>query len=203
MSQAYQTFQQVLGRAVDLHSHANQPTPGISQPVIDDILRSSLVLGIAAMDGYFTDRFVESFTGYVKAQKKTPALLEMLNKAGLNASVAVDLLMMERPFRRLRTLITDYLEDYTTQKTNVIDGLFLAYGIKDLTRHACARAKRLMLPGRISAAAARRNSIVHDGDLNSHDRQRAVDGRLFKRHLNDITLYVQHCETHINGIVPV
>lgn len=203
MSSSLTTFQAVHARAVALHSFATTENTNAQEAVRLDILRSSLVLGVAAMDGYFTDRFLESFTAFVKQNRKTPALLKMLTDAGVNASVAIDLLTMQRPYRRLRTLITDYLENYTTQKTSVIDGLYLAYGIVGLTTNACGIAKRKKLAGRISAAAARRNAIVHDGDLNAHDRSRVVDGKTFRKHLEDITLYVTSCETLINNVVPL
>ena len=104
------------------------------------------------------------------------------------------MLTMQRPYRRIRTLVENYLSNYTTQKQDVIDKLFVVYGVKGLCKHAQGHAKKKKLLTSVNAAVLRRHSIVHAGDLNSHNKSRNIDTKLATRYITNVALFVANAE---------
>ena len=78
---------------------------GVDVPTPKDIVRGAVVLAVAALDTYVTDVFSEKLVPYLKAYNPDPELIELLYDAGLDTKEALGLLSMERPYRRIRTLI--------------------------------------------------------------------------------------------------
>lgn len=70
---------------------------------VSDIARASLVFGVAAMDRYFTARFTEVVMAILRHGKPTKSLIDVLESAGLTTAVALELLSMQRPYRRIRS----------------------------------------------------------------------------------------------------
>lgn len=177
-SKSYLRFESVIQRSLDLlvlqqsieklFKSAGKDT--VEQDM-NDMTRGALVLGVAAMDSYFTSVFSERLVPYLK-KKKTPSksLVEFLSKAGLDTSVALELLVMERPYRRIRKIVDDYLERRVTQKFDVINDLFLAYNFKNFCEHAEKKTNRKTLLKTVGGVISRRHEIVHNGDLNSHGK---------------------------------
>lgn len=58
----------------------------------------------------------------------------------------------KRPYRKLRTLVEQYLEKFVTQKFDTIDDLFLSMSLKDLCKNAEKKSKRINLCRRIEIA---------------------------------------------------
>lgn len=172
-------------------------------PDPDDLLRSAVAFSVAAMDAYFTDRFSESLVNFLKTRKPTPGLVTFLSDAGLDTKAALEMLSMDRPYRRIRTLVEEHLSNYTTQKQDVIDELFLIYGVKDLSKNAEKMAKKKKLLTSVEAAVLRRHSIVHAGDLNAHDKRRSLTEAETKRYINNIETYVQKCEALLTKALKV
>lgn len=178
-SRSYIRFEGVIKRSLNLLSL--QPAVdklfagGNPQPNLSDMTRAAVVLAVAAMDAYFTAVFAERLVPYIKKMKTAPpALAAVLQKAGLDASLALELLAMERPYRRIRKLMDAYLAQHVTQRVEVIDELFLAYGLKGFCHHVQNKAKRKTLLASIRNLVDRRHQIAHKGDLNSHGRLRKI-----------------------------
>lgn len=165
-----------------------------AMPDPNDLLRSAIALSVAGMDAYFTDRFSESLVRFLKKHGATPDLVELLSEAGLDTKSSLEMLTMQRPYRRIRTLIEAYLSNYTTQKQTVIDELFLVYGIKGLCSHAERYAKKKKLLTSVKAVVLRRHSIVHAGDLNSHNKPRSIDAKLANRYVANVETFVTSAE---------
>ena len=157
---------------------------------LSDLLRSSIVLSVAAMDSYFTARFAELLVPYLKRHGAKDSLVELLSNAGLDTRQALEMLQMDRPYRRIRTLMDSYFERYTTQRAEVIDSLFIAYGLKAFSQNVQKSVSRVNLVRRIELITERRHQIVHEGDLNSHGRLLAVDVDKIETQLKDVTLFV-------------
>lgn len=178
-SRSYIRFEGVIKRSLNLLS-LQQPIEklfphGSQPPDLSDMTRAAVVLSVAAMDAYFTGVFAERLVPFLKTKKVTsPALAAVLHKAGLDASLTLELLAMERPYRRIRKLMDAYLAQHVTQRVEVIDELFLSYGLKDFCRHVQARARRKNLLASIRNLVERRHQIAHKGDVNSHGRLQAV-----------------------------
>ena len=157
---------------------------------MSDITRSAVMLGVASMDTYFTARFAELLVPYIKKKGAKQSLVATLADAGLDTSQALEMLTMDKPYRRIRTLIDAYLERYTTQRIEVIDKLFLCYGLKNFCASAQKKAKRKNLIRRVELIVERRHKIVHDGDLNSHHKLNKIDHDEVLRQLKDLKVFV-------------
>jgi len=201
MSLAKQKFDKTINRCNELISiyeslKAENPDANISQ----DILRSAIVLAVAAFDAYATDCFAEHFVDYIKRYKIDDELEKLLIDAGFTVSFALELIKMERPYRRIRTLIDKYYCKYTTQKLCVIDELFKHYHIKNLTKNAAKRSKKSpqRLISSIEKIIERRHSIVHDGDYNEYNRIIKVTDTDIGR-IGDLQILVSNMEDIINN----
>jgi hypothetical protein len=153
LSKACTTFERVVERSLNLLTLQQQldefQSAGRRRLDLSDLSRAAVVLAVAGMDAYLTDVFAENFVRYLKREGAQPTLTELLSAAGLNTRTALELLAMEQPYRGIRRLIEAHLEAYTTQRADVIDSLFLAYGIQGFCRRAqgIARRKTLLASG--------------------------------------------------------
>ena len=190
-------FERVMKRALDLVAlqvpveKIMAMQPGQHFPIdLSDMSRAAIVLAVAAMDSYFTDVFAERFVPFLKKKGPTREMVAFLEKAGLNTECALQLLAMERPYRRIRTLIEAHLELRTTQKVAVIDELFLIYDLKDFSFNVQKLKRRKKLIDAIQNIVKRRNKIAHEGDVNSHGRVIPVDPERTKRRLQSVLTFV-------------
>lgn len=159
-------------------------------PAPKDIVRGAVVLSVSALDAYVTDVFAEKLVTYLKKYKPDNSLVELLAEAGLDTREALNLITMDRPYRRIRTLVQSYYNTYTTQKFDVIDEIFLPYRIKDLTNHAEAKTKRKALKKSVGKLIQRRHDIAHSGDYNGHGRLVKIDEDRIARRINNLELLV-------------
>lgn len=164
---------------------------------LSDIARASLVFGVAAMDRYFTDRFTEVVMAILRRKKPTKSLTDVLERAGLTTAVALELLSMQRPYRRIRFLIESYYSTYVTQSITKIDSLYSAVGLGTFSRNIERKAKRKTLCKAVQAAVHARHRIVHVGDLNKQNRLNTVSEKDTRRHLQQITIFVDTAESII------
>jgi hypothetical protein len=194
-SRSYARFEGVIKRSLNLL--ALQPPveklflAGGRPHDLSDMTRAAVVLTVAAMDAYFTGVFAERLVPYLKKRKIPPkALIAILQKAGLDTGVAIELLGMKRPYRRVRKLMDSYLAQHVTQRSDVIDELFLAYGFKDFSRHAQSRARLKNLLTSIGNLVRRRHQIVHKGDLNSHGKLQGINTPQIQRRVMHVVKFV-------------
>lgn len=165
---------------------------------VSDMGRFGIVLAVAAMDDYFTRKYAEIMIPAIKKNGINSRFTEMLESAGLDVSGALELLSMERPYRRIRTLAQDYYRNYTTQSTDKIDALFHTIGISGLSGHAQRRSnKPKALLKSVNELVSRRHKIVHAGDLTRTGKIQKIDQRVVNR-IKDIDIFVQSSELHIN-----
>ena len=195
-SKAYLAFEKTIERSLNL-TELVKPVELIikakrTEANVDasDLLRASLVIGVAAMDSYFTGIFAERFIKYIQKEGVNDKIVEILEKANFTIEVALELLAMDRPYRRLRTRIDEHLSKCTTQNTHVIDDLFLAFRLKQFSKNISKLKNRKSLISSINSAVKRRHQIVHEGDLNSHDKMNPIIQKYVKQKLNDIVTYV-------------
>lgn len=144
-------------------------------PAPKDIVRGAVVLAVAALDTYVTDVFAEKLVAYLKRYTPDESLIDLLNEAGLDTKEALVLIQMERPYRRIRTLIQQYYYSYTTQKFDVIDGIFLPYRLKNLSHNAAQKSGTPSIKRSVEKLVERRHAIAHAGDYNGHGRIVDID----------------------------
>ena len=157
-----------------------------------DLIRAAVVLSVAALDAYVTDVFSEKLVPYLRKYKPDDLLVKILRDAGLDTYEALTLIKMDRPFRRIRTMVNTYYKTYTTQKFDVIDKLFLSFRLKDITDKAQAKSKRKYLKKSVSKLIERRHKIAHGGDYNSHGNLNKINLKETEKRIDALKLFV-HC----------
>jgi len=167
---------------------------GVDVPTPKDIVRGAVVLAVAALDTYVTDVFSEKLVLYLKAYNPDPELIELLYDAGLDTKEALGLLSMERPYRRIRTLIENYYGSYTTQKFDVIDQIFKPYRLKNITDNAARKSGRESIKKSVGKLVERRHQIAHAGDYNSHGRIIDIDEEQIAKRIKHLELLVKNMD---------
>jgi hypothetical protein len=165
----------------------------------EDLVRFSVVLTVAALDSYFTDKFCDVLVPFLKKNEPTNDLIEILENAGLNAKTALELISMDRPFRRIRTLVERSFSNYTTQRTDVIDKLFRSIGLQDFSNNAQRIVGRKSLKKRVQMLVNRRNDIAHESDLDYRGRPKKIDVEKIEGQIADLELFVEGAEKLIKN----
>ena len=192
MPSAKKMFDETMERARRLLVAHDQLKAGTRESA--DVVRAALVLGVSAFDAYFTAKFVNLAVPYLKNHPPGDDFLKLLEKAGLDTAAALELIQMDRPYRRVRTLIDHHLAEYTTQRFNRIDELFVCIGRPSFSEDVESRAGRKTLKASIKKAVERRHDIAHEGDLNAHGKLKKIRREWVETRLDDISLFVDACE---------
>jgi hypothetical protein len=165
---------------------------------VSDLARASIVISVSAMDGYFTRKFAETLIPFLRKKGPTKGIVKVLEKAGFDITEGIRLLNMNRPFRRIRTLVEGYLDRVVAQKFAVIDELFLCFGYKDFSHNVQKRTHRKRMLRTIEILIERRHDIVHDGDVDSRGRLKPLDIKQTRKRLKELARFVWYSERIIN-----
>lgn len=152
----------------------------------DDLFRTAIVLAVAAMDAYFTNRFCEGLIPYLKKNKPNKALIGRLEKAGFTTVAALEMFNMNRPNRRLSNLVRKDLESFVTQNFRIVDDLYSCFRFRSITKSAQTLARRKTLVSSVEGLVKRRHKIVHNGDYNTHGRLNSVNYTNIIRRMADL-----------------
>ncbi|RRV26614.1 hypothetical protein EGJ86_04485 [Pseudomonas sp. o96-267] len=163
---------------------------GVAVPTPKDIVRGAVVLAVAALDTYVTDAFSEKLVPYLQRYKPDDELIELLYKSGLDTKEALVLLGMERPYRRIRTLIENYYGSYTTQKFDVIDQIFRPYRLANVTENAARKSGKPSIKTSVGKLVERRHQIAHAGDYNRHGRIIDINEEQIAKRIKHLELLV-------------
>jgi hypothetical protein len=152
-----------------------------SSDALDDLLRSAIAVGVSAIDRYVHERIVKKFvsafraTTLTKAQKEfeVPATLaiEIVNRVQKARSAGLPI----RPANEIRKTVQTVLHKRPFQSWREIDYGFSLIGYKDLGQ-AIRTANNMTineldeLKAQHGKIITRRNQIVHEGDLQRHQR---------------------------------
>lgn len=191
MAKAINKFNLVITRSNALLDFSEENP---NNPISDEAIRMAVVLTIAGMDNFFTMKFRDIITKYLSYEHPGDDLINLLESAGLNARTALELIWMDRPLRRIGTLIERHFDRYTTQRFDVIDDLFKCVGINNLCENAEKKTGRTTLRSSITKLTEKRHLIVHDGDVNSRKQTREIDGRKMRRRIQDVEKFVNACD---------
>lgn len=179
MSKAWKQFDQTMKRAESMLSAAMKLPKAINadpkELYFQDSIRASVVIAVASMDAFFTNKFVEILVEFLKKHGPTEALIELLQKAGLDTRESLGLLAMEHPYRRIRSLVEIYFEKLVTQKFEVIDELYIGFSLKNLSANALKKMRVKKAQGSIESLIKRRHQIVHEGDVNNNGNIRQIE----------------------------
>ena len=148
------------------------------------LCRYALVLGVASMDSYFTRKFTNRLTTFLKMRGITPNLSNHMNQAKIDTEFFLQLLLddTQRPFRKIHTKISGQLDHYTSQSVWKIDRLYSAFVLENLCDRAMKKVQKDgHLPGfrqplkRLNRVVKRRHLIVHASDFNAHGKYYKIE----------------------------
>jgi hypothetical protein len=196
MNKPLTNFTKTIERALQLLDYYD-PEAELDEP--EDILRAAIIIAIAGMDRYFTSKFCDILVPYLKEKKPGKDLLLRLAEAGLNAEFALDLIVSERPYRKLRTIVQKSLSHETTHRMEVIDALFKDIALKDLTKNAQKKCGKSRLLRSVEILVDHRNSISHEAHLNSHGNTRRISEDETRRRIEDVRVFINACEEIIES----
>lgn len=207
MSKALKLFESTLDRATSIfvlaehwHDHCEGTKDDAEhKPVYQDMARAGIVLGIAAMDEFFTRRFSELLVPFIRKEGVSKGLKAILIDAGLDVVGALELGMSDRPLRKIRAIVDNHLDRYTTQKHDAIDSLFAALGLPRLSSDAEKLAGRKTLRKSVGFLTERRHAIVHNGDHDKHGKIVPVNFKNTLKRLRDVGLYVKSADEIITN----
>lgn len=175
---------------------------------LDDILRSALVMGVSALDRYVHERVRE---GIVRAFRRRGLSREQRDFA-IPLTLALDAMnslrraqrqgRAVRPANEIRKAIQEMLHEKPLQNWRDIEGAFCLIGITGITGEIQAS---LGLPNldeykkEYRAIIARRHRIVHEGDLERHERggrpkKNRISSRFVRRSLDFLKKFVAELE---------
>ena len=183
--------------------HAEMRVNGETSARVDDVMRGAAVLQVAAMDAYFTRKFIDLLIPYLKKHGPNQRLVKMLSEAGLDTAQALQMATMKRPFRRIRTLITAHLDTYTTQRFRAIDELFVCFGVKELSKNAAASTHQKQLLRRVEMLVERRHAIVHAGDALKGGKLRAVKSKQLLTRITAVLTFVKAADALLAKAVKI
>jgi len=165
------------------------------------------------MDSYFTKKFTDNLTVFLKAKGVTKDLEERLERAGINTEFFLELLRAEdfstnkntRPFKKIHSKIRASLGKYTSQSTDRIDELFKAYEITNLSQNAIQKGKKEGLfkgvrkpEVHLNRIVKRRHKIVYTNDFNMRGSYNKIETKRTREDLKIIKSFVHSADKIIN-----
>jgi hypothetical protein len=161
----------------------------------DDLFRAGIVLSVAAMDSYFTDRFCEALIPYINREGVNKGLKELLSQSGLTITKSIEMFDNKRPKRVLSNMVRRHLSTFVTQNFKTVDNLYKCLGFeKPITLAAQELSKRKHLLKSINKLVERRHKIVHAGDYNHHGNLNAIEYQRMFRKILEIRVLVGNME---------
>lgn len=166
---------------VVLRDQASLTPDDFSADALEDLLRSAVTFGVSAIDRYVHERVVKAF---VNAFRST-ALTKNQREFQVPATLAIDIVNRVhsarhaaqniRPANEIRKVVQQTLHKRPFQSWREIEYGFSLIGVKDLgktlrTTHAMSVDDLDALKNHLNKIVARRNQIVHEGDLPRHQR---------------------------------
>lgn len=164
-----------------LRDQASLTPDDFSSEALDDLLRAAITFGVSAVDRYVHERIVKVFVTAFRATELTknqrefqvPATLaiDIVNRVHSARRAGQDV----RPANEIRKVVQRVLHKRPFQSWREIEYGFSLIGCKDIgkslrTTHNLSTADLEAIQDQHNKIVARRNQIVHEGDLPRHQR---------------------------------
>jgi len=164
-----------------LRDQASLKPDDFSADALEDLLRSAITFGVSAIDRYVHERIVKAFVNAFRS----PELTKNQREFQVPATLAIDIVnrvhsarhasQTIRPANEIRKVVQQTLHKRPFQSWREIEYGFSLIGIKDLgktlkTTHTLSNDDLEALKNQLNKIVARRNQIVHEGDLPRHQR---------------------------------
>lgn len=175
----------------------------------DDLLRAAVVLGVAALDGYVVDRFMDVLVDYIKTTNLTKGKILFLEEAGFKLKDALEIIRerKERPFRHIRTIVERAYEHNSMQDFDIIGSFYGFLGLPrivvDSARMAAKAARVKNARGKtagqriiddLRAMMDRRQDIAHSADYNGKNRLNKMVQKEVEKWLKYLGIFVDSME---------
>jgi hypothetical protein len=166
---------------VILRDGARLTTDDFHTEALDDLLRSSITFGVSAIDRYVHERIIKGFVTAFRATDLTKQQREFQVPATLAIEIVTRVHKARkddttiRPANEIRKAVQTTLHKRPFQSWREIEYGFCLVGVKDLGKalrdaHNLTAADLEEVKGTLNKIVARRNQIVHEGDLPRHQR---------------------------------
>lgn len=177
---------------VVLRDQASLTPDDFSSEAMEDLLRAAITFGVSAIDRYVHERIVKAFVTAFRAKELTKHQREFQ----VPATLAIDIVnrvnstrhagQPVRPANEIRKAVQQVLHKRPFQSWREIEYGFSLIGFKDLgkslkTTHHMSPTDLEALKERLGKIVARRNQIVHEGDLPRHQRGGQVYAQEIRR----------------------
>ena len=142
---------------------------GMQHSELDDLLRSSYVQAVGALDAFVHDRIGERLVQFVrKSLDSTSNVLDPIEKELKNVETREVLkwLTLSRPFVQVRKRIEEKLGYQSFQQPGKIEEAFLLIGKREIWKPVAAEMGVNVsdIKRKLIQVSERRNQIVHEGD---------------------------------------
>lgn len=146
-----------------LHSRGKPPKKSA------DILRSAVVLAVAGMDAYFTDKISENAVPLIRklGGKDLPGKLVDAVSNQMNSQQMLEAMLRQKPLAHVGTAVRKALANNTYQDPGKIEQGLRMLGVSNFWCEVAAELGMAQTDVRSSLARVvkRRHDIVHKGDL--------------------------------------
>ncbi len=137
-------------------------------PLKEELLRFVVVLCVAALDMYASDRFMENFSQHIRHRTLKANEIDLLKKSGVTVEVVLNLLKRQKkgahPFRAIRKYVDNYFAKASRQSFDKIDDLYSYYGLGQLSNDALQKCGKKTAGKKMQRMLDRRHKIVHEAD---------------------------------------
>ncbi len=201
---------------VILRDGATLQTNDFSSNSLTDLLRSSLTIGVSALDRYVHERVVKNVVKALKRSNLNSSQRDFSISAALAIRMAGTIASARngrergrrrtqvRPANEIRKAIQDLLHKRPLQSWREIQYAFELIGIQgfDGKIQAAYHLRDISpLRSRLNKIVERRNFIVHEGDLIRHERGGQVKRRpLARKYVADTLDFLDSFVRHLDGI---
>ena len=155
-------------------------TPNMKD-LIHDVARLAIVTSVAAMDDFFTRKFVEIVPKYIEKNGIDDNLANYLEEAKLGVKEALNLGKTKDYKREIALHLKTHLAKHTTQRTKSIDDLYSRLGLKSLSENSARKLGDISILDTIEEIVERRHVIVHSADLDSNGNLTPVKNDIIHR----------------------
>lgn len=166
----------------------------------DDLLRAAVVLGVAAMERYLKDRFLELFIPFLKYEQKRKGVGKwnkstdkLLEESGIDTNFWKEnsFCPATKIFAKLSKQVRDYVRSHMVlQRRGPIEGLYACYGIRDIIPFAEGKAERKTLWDSVEKLIRRRHQVAHGADYLYAGKLDSVDKKEVVRRLGHVSKLV-------------
>lgn len=166
---------------VVLRDGSNLTPDDFSKETLEDLLRASVTYGVSALDRYVHERVVKGFVSAYKNGSLTKQQKDFQMPVTLALGIAQNMHearkkeITTRPANEVRKAVQMTLHKRPFQSWREVEFGFRLLGCKDLgkaIREACGLDSSTAdkIKSDLNRIVARRNRIVHEGDLSRHQR---------------------------------